>query len=1454
MPSTEQAETAPRVHDQSRVAAARRSLGRGARLLSRASVGLLVRSFKVLLVVYFAFCLLFLLLRYVVLPNIDQYKSNVEQVATRVVGRPVTIGTIHASWHGLHPQLTLNNVVIFNRTGDAALSLPRVSATISWWSVAVANLRLNALEIIRPDLEIERDAEGSLFVGGIYIDPDNKGDGSGLDWLLQQKQIVIRDGSLRWRDATRQAPELLLTHMTAVIENDWLTHRVAIRATPPQEAGSPIDMRARFSHSPFARLSDVSSWTGLLYVDWADADLAQGKPWVDYPVRAWLSFDHATVVDLTADLGLSNLSTRLRPDLEMLHLTRVQGRVAAGETLGTRADKLFWYGRRGHTVALTDFSFETRDGLTLPPTTISEHFIEASGSRPASTQVQLSSVDLEAMASFASRLPLSQAQRQMISDFAPAGKLSDFSAKWQGVYPDIKSYQLKGNFADLRIRPQPARPATSKTRTEAARLAVPGIPGFSNLTGAVDLNEKGGTLKIHAQDASLALPGLLPVPELDFEELDMNARWTVQENNRFQFIVTDSRFLHEGMRGNMTARYSTTVGGNKATDALELQAQLDQVDVRDVGLYLPLRTSVGLNRWLTGALQEGKLNDVNVVVKGNLADFPYRTTRPGEKPKGQFTVSAQIEKGKLDYAPGALAATPAGSSAGGAASPASAPTAPTAPAPSAASAASTAGTASTASTASANSRARQLWPSIENINGRLLIDRTRLEVRGDKAQSHGVALSNVLVTIPDLLAASPMLSVNGTAQGALQDLLGFTVDSPVSGWTGKFTEESRATGNAKLLLDLQLPLTDMVNAKVKGTVQFAGNDVTLMRHMPPMLRTTGELRFHEKGFELAGVRANFLGGPVGVSGGTQRDGNIALRAEGTASIDGVRRAYPTPVMERLVRQMSGGARYAVQINVRNKRPEIILESSLQGIALDFPVPLRKAANDILPLRLELGTLASDRSGAQRDEIKASLGSTINALYQRRKGTATDASWEVVAGGIGVNVPAPQPESGLIVKVSLRALDLDAWRIATAAIIERAPATTSATGAPAAAGDKFNLEQYFDPDVLAARATELTVANKKLQNVVVGASQQNDLWQANIESDQVSGYLSWAESRSGRGSGRVTARLVSLIIPPSAAGNVSELLDGKGVATRIPALDVVAENFELFGKKFGRLELNANNTSTPSGREWRINKLAVANGDATMLATGRYQSRDGKSDSTLNYSLDIVDAGRLLDRLGFQRVLRGGRGKMSGEVSWSGLPFSIDIPSLSGQLTLDLTAGQFLKVDPGAAKLLGVLSLQSLPRRLVLDFRDVFSEGFVFDGVTAAATISKGVMNADNFKMRSVSAAVLMSGNIDLVRESQNIRAVVIPEINAGAASVAYGLMVNPVLGIGSFLAQLFLRDPLMRAFTVEYDITGPWKDPVIRKVARANANGDSTSNSNSQGSSDNSGAAVSAPVLAEPAR
>jgi uncharacterized protein YhdP len=292
-----------------------------------------------------------------------------------------------------------------------------------------------------------------------------------------------------------------------------------------------------------------------------------------------------------------------------------------------------------------------------------------------------------------------------------------------------------------------------------------------------------------------------------------------------------------------------------------------------------------------------------------------------------------------------------------------------------------------------------------------------------------------------------------------------------------------------------------------------------------------------------------------------------------------------------------------------------------------------------------------------------------------------------------------------------------------------------------------------------------------------------------------------------------------VIPESQAAEVKDLLESsRGASATIPALDIVAERFELFNKQFGRLDLQASNVQALAGKEWRIDHLSLSNPDGQLKATGRWLTKDGKSNTGMNFTLDILDAGRLLDRLGFPETLRRGKGKLSGDLSWSGLPYALDIPTLSGQIEMNVGGGQFLKQDPGAAKLLGVLSLQALPRLLKLDFHDVFSEGLAFDGISANAMITRGVAKTDNLKMHGVAATVLMDGTADIANESTDLRVVVIPEFNLGTGPLVYGLAVNPVIGLGSYLAQLFLRAPVMKALTYQMRITGPWKSPTITKL------------------------------------
>ncbi|KQQ47111.1 hypothetical protein ASF61_00140 [Duganella sp. Leaf126] len=1367
------------------------------RVCNVATHHLLDVTLKLALLGYFAFAILVLLLRYLVLPNIEHYRGDIERLASRAIGNRVTIARIDASWSGFRPTLTLGDVVLQDRQGQPALRLPEVAATLSWMTAVTASPRFHALSLRQPDLDIRRAADGNLYVAGLYLDPGKPSDGRGLEWLLAQREIVIRDGRVRWTDDQRGAPPLALTGVTARLHNEWLHHQLAFRATPPAALAGPLDVRADFAHPAFgARVSNTAMWKGELYADLRDTDVAAWKAWLDFPfalqsgggaLRAWLSFDHQRLTGFTADLGLRNVSAVLGEDLPVLDLQQVTGRIAAREewpllAAAAPARTSGTFGARGHSVEISKLTLTTSDGLVMAPTSLSEKFTAASGGKPEKYQLRAPQLDLRTLAGIAARLPLTPQQRTLLADTAPSGLLRDFSAEWQGKFPALQSYRVKGDLVSLSLKPQPARLAQPRKGKSPATAAVPAIPGFDNLTGTIDATDQGGSFSLASEQLVLQLPGYFTDAAMPFDRLNLKARWSFEPHDQLLLSIDRMDFLQDGLSGTLRGTHRMALSGSGAGQA-DLTGTLDGFQVNRIGRYLPLQTPHDLAAWLTGALEGGTASDVSVRLRGDLAHFPFH----GEHaPHGEFKVAGKLTEGKLNYAPGQYLR--GGKELG------------------------------------KDGQPLPEWPQAEHIKGTFVFERGRMEIHGDTATTGGVALSSVKAVIPDLTVHDSMLEIDGNAAGPMQEFLRYVDHSPVLDWIGRFTEDTEATGNATLALKLRLPLAHLLDAKVDGTLQLNNNDIVLMKDLPVVQAAQGKIEFNERGVNLNQLSGTFLDGPVAITGGTQRDNAIVIKLGGMLTAEGFRKTYQAPVMQRLAGHFSGTARYTGTVTVRDHQLVVAVDSSLSGLALDLPAPLAKPALDTMPLRFVLSSgLTPDAGGALHDDIRIGLGSDIAAHYQRQK-TVTAAGkspWQLVRGGIGVNTPAPEPESGLTFNISLPAINADAWLDFGKAVAGEGGSSnpgSSATSGGTATGDA-DFSQYVVPNAIAARTSELLVGARKLQNVVAGVTRHRGVWQANIDSTQANGHLTWSEPSTGHGLGKVTARLSSLVIPASASNEVADLLDGKGsAAATIPALDIKIDRFELFNKPLGELDLQANNVQLPDAREWRISKLSLANADGELTGTGKWTTRGTRHTTDLQFNLDIADAGKLLDRFGFVGTVRNGKGSLKGDIAWNGLPYGMDLPSLSGRIAMNVEKGQFLKQDPGAAKLLGVLSLQALPRLLKLDFHDVFSEGLAFDGLTADATIAHGIVRTDNLKMHGMAATVLMDGTADIANELTNLDVVVIPEVNLGTAPLVYALAVNPVIGLGSFLAQLFLSAPVMKALTYHMQVTGPWKAPVVTKL------------------------------------
>jgi len=1350
-----------------------RACYRFANIVTHHVLGFLV---KTALLLYFLFCFTFLALRYLVLPHIDHYKPDVERLISDAINQPVVIGKLSADWDGLRPRIALDQLSIKDGFGRPALTLPHVQATVSWLSVPTGGLRLHQLEIDNPDMDVRRDAEGNLYVAGILV-PQTKGnDNRGANWLLSQRKILIRHGTVRWNDNQRGAPELPLSEINVELRNHWYEHQFALHATPPAAMAAPIDFRADFTHPAFAgNISDATLWKGQLYFDLGQTDLAAWGAYVPGSksfaiqrghgaLRSWLDFDRAKVADFTADLSLADTALRFN-DFPVLELDKVSGRISVREDIDKNGiDGTPTFGANGHSIALTNFSFVTNDGMTLPPTTISETFEPGANDDPSKTTVKATLIDLQTMAAFASRLPFSPAWRQILADYDPRGQLRDFSASWQGNYPSISAYNVKGGFVGLGMKGQAAKPARAKIGRLAAQAAVPFIPGFDNLTGRVDMNERGGDIALDSNNLQIELPGVFTDAMVPLQKLATQTNWSFQDKNKMLVTVASMDLARDGLTASASGTYLVTnQPGTKSSGLADFSAHIDHFDFNKIEQYLPANADEHFREWITHGLLSGSLRDATIKVKGDMKDFPFRTN-PGEKPKGDFTAEGRIVDGVLNYDPRPSQRDPK----------------------------------------------KPMWPWLEEIQGTIRMDRTRLQITAEHAKTRNT-VAEAKAVIDEVGSPKGILTVDATINGAMPDYLAYVQESPVQQMIGGFTDDSHATGNAKLTLKLNMPLGHMVDTKASGKLQFMGDDIALFSNLPPLNNSNGVLEFSERGFNINNVHTTFLGGAATINGGGPGD-TAAIHGEGTLTAEGVRKYGAENGFGKLAQHLTGSTHYNVAINVRKKHTDLVVDTNLNGMGLDLPAPLHKEAGDSLATRFEMLGMNSTDANLQREEIKIALGNAVNARYEREKTAERGAPWRLARGTIGVFSPTTVPAKGVLLNDSLKSLNVDAWTDLVSEIMsDKAPPGV----VPAAPGT--SLGDLFNPDTFAIHAGDMTVFGHKIDNVVLNASRQNDMWQAKVGSMQAAGNFSYAPA----GKGLVTAKLDSLIIPKSGASEVADVLQGKAVTRELPALDIEVQNFDLLDKHLGKLVVKASNGRRDGANVWNIDDLEVDNPDAALKAKGDWVIRNNQNRSHLSYNLELKNAGGTLDRLGFANVLSKGKGNMAGEVSWNGVPYSLDVPSLSGKVSeLKVEKGQFLKGDAGAAKLLGVLSLQSIPRRLTLDFRDVFSSGFAFDMISMTANVENGVLSTKDLKMAGLDATVVMDGSADMVNETQNLHVVVVPRVDAGAASLGY-ILINPAIGVGTFLAQLFLKDPLSKALAEEMQITGPWADPKVTKISKS---------------------------------
>jgi uncharacterized protein (TIGR02099 family) len=1011
--------------------------------------------------------------------------------------------------------------------------------------------------------------------------------------------------------------------------------------------------------------------------------------------------------------------------------------------------------------------FDTTDGLHWPGGNVSFSYAEADNGQSAKGVFHGDKLDLFALRNIALQLPLPASARQTLQAHQFSGLVNPLHIEW--------SEEL--GKSDNAIHVQVAQGRFDNFYFEGGKAGsdTENWPSIENANISFDMNADGGQLKANIDKGAITIHRIFEEPRVQLDTLQASVKWVKQKG---QVTVPDwqLRVSNPDVTGEWQGKWKPSPLAN-SLGILELQGNIARGDAARVHRYLPVTLPQTVRHYVRDAVLKGDVKDVAVKIKGDLKQLPFANPKDGE-----FRFAGKAKDIQYAYVP------PSGTR---------------------------------------NNVQEPSWPAMNNINGDIVFDRYNFKVNGASGKWGNVPFTQIKAEIPNL-SGKVVVNVQGESKANANLVFTELRQSPVNSMLGGFLTQAQSTGTLNARLKLSLPLAELDKTTLQGNVTLNNNDVRLQTALPLFEKAQGSINFNESGFSLVGVNAQFLGGPIKVDGGSRKlpakstEANPFVRIQGQATANGLRLAKEIPWLSALAQQANGSTAYTASLGFKGGQSELSIQSQLQGLALSLPAPLNKRSDDVVFFKYDNTIQSLSQNKATRDQIQLSWGRALSASYVR---DLTGSEPRVISGKWLVGDTLSNPSStdgGVLAIVNLPSISLDDWLQ-----VLSPPKSSPAYGATAQSNLSAASQTYL-PNRMTLKANELTVQGRNLHNVSVNGSREGYVWRAQTDAREFSGYLEYRQSNQ-LNAGRIYARLSRLSLPPSADQTVESLLEDSPVA--IPALDIVVEDLELRGKKLGRVEIEAINTDPTSprsnvGREWRLSKLNITVPEASFKATGKWvTSRDGTQQAItdMNFRLDLSDSGDLLTRLGTKDALRGGGGKLEGQVNWQGSPLTLHYPTLSGRFNVNIGRGQFLQAEPGVAKLLGVLSLQALPRRLLLDFRDVFSAGFAFDTIRGDVSIQQGIANTRNLQMKGVNAVVQMEGSSDIARETQNLRVLILPEVDAGTASLLAGIALNPAIGLSTFLAQLVLRQPLSRVNTQEFSIDGTWNDPKVTKITSHSA-------------------------------
>jgi len=703
------------------------------------------------------------------------------------------------------------------------------------------------------------------------------------------------------------------------------------------------------------------------------------------------------------------------------------------------------------------------------------------------------------------------------------------------------------------------------------------------------------------------------------------------------------------------------------------------------------------------------------------------------------------------------------------------------------------------------------WPLVKDITTEVVFRGRSMAAIIASGKILNSNVSNVIVELPDMTKTTLKVKIRGDVSGSTQDKINYIRIAPALGKQyGDLLGTITANGNSDLDLHIALDIKKLnVTSKVAGNLFFKRNNFNHKTLGNILEDVTGNIEILPYGFRASGLQTQLFGQDSVVeiktlkTSAKNKSGFVGVKAKGTFDAAQLSEEY-MPVLNGLI---SGEADFTVSVdlplgNVKankkrlNNYISINLESNLEGVEIKLPPPFNKSKTELR--RLQINSKIKSKS---KILYKIQYGDRLNSITEIvNQGNENLMRGEINFGQGAVTLP---DEQGIRLVGHLDVYSFDIWRSLMTQINE-----TILSKKP---GDsvlntsrRVMLSDYIHSANL--QIDDFRIFGQKATNLKIYVIKTGGRLVAQVDSKEIKGKI-------------VTPKFIERdpIVLNLEYWHLSSEYD-TGIQQNIdprtiPAIDLSCKSLSYDGKNIGSVKLR----TTKIVEGLRLEQLLIKQNSTTIVAVGKWLIRGDKQDTDFQLRLDSEDLGKTMTDLGYLNTISGGSGSIDINVKWPGNITNFKLEQIMGDVKLHFVDGRLISVDPGSTgrRIFGLFSLQTLPKRLMLDFSDIYKKGFSFDTIEGNFTIDSGDAYTSDFYMLSSSGKVTISGRTGLVAQDYDQKLVFTPH-TADLVSIL-GLLLLPSGPWGFIIPQIF-RDNINKAISFTYLLTGSWNDPKVEPV------------------------------------